>query len=474
MSCWNVIGIARTCDISAIRKAYARRLRQCHPEEDPVGYQRLREAYEEALSIAKLSDDFDFSDEICDKRYAGAQEHPWSGENRMDTECETRFDEGLDEVPQVDEEDDLSFIENDSDIDAFIKEAEALYSDFSQRVKKEKWEELFTAEVLWDLEKKEYLDWRMMGFLREHFFFPHTIWQILDEKLHLTVQSDRLYTYYSEDFAEYILQQIEPGMPFQYKGLSVNESVEIESYLEIRERILWELHQGNFLEAKKLINCATEMALEDPDLLLLQGEYELRVGRSITGFDMIGRYKEKCQNHLDGLTYSIRLLMDTKNHEEALALCNEILQSSPKCTLGWVFKGDLFARKRKQKESLTMYLEAIKCDSSNREARSRLMKRWSALQNKLYEQPWNPQIMKSLMRIQSEAVCVQGFPHGIRKPKYMDWIKSVGRQSFTFTVLGIILYSVVKGSLVGLFLVGIYVYYLFKRLTGVVEPEEDM
>src|SRR5690606_23027916 len=53
MTYWNLLGIDPTADESVIKKAYANLLQVYHPEEDPEGYQRLREAYEWTKKRAK-------------------------------------------------------------------------------------------------------------------------------------------------------------------------------------------------------------------------------------------------------------------------------------------------------------------------------------------------------------------------------------------------------------------------------------
>ena len=50
---WQELGIAPTSDAREIRRAYALRLRDAHPEQDPQAFQRLRRAYERALAWAE-------------------------------------------------------------------------------------------------------------------------------------------------------------------------------------------------------------------------------------------------------------------------------------------------------------------------------------------------------------------------------------------------------------------------------------
>ena len=50
---WTTLGIEPTKDVSAIKRAYAEKSKTCHPEEDPEGFMKLRQAYQAALDYAE-------------------------------------------------------------------------------------------------------------------------------------------------------------------------------------------------------------------------------------------------------------------------------------------------------------------------------------------------------------------------------------------------------------------------------------
>ncbi|MCM1044415.1 MAG: hypothetical protein NC417_02785 [Candidatus Gastranaerophilales bacterium] len=55
MNIWESLGIEYTNDIAAIRKAYAAKAKEVHPEEHPEEFQALQHAYKTAVKIAKLT-----------------------------------------------------------------------------------------------------------------------------------------------------------------------------------------------------------------------------------------------------------------------------------------------------------------------------------------------------------------------------------------------------------------------------------
>ena len=50
---WGELGLGGPASLEEVRQAYAHRLKQTHPEEDPEGFQRLHAAYQEARRLAR-------------------------------------------------------------------------------------------------------------------------------------------------------------------------------------------------------------------------------------------------------------------------------------------------------------------------------------------------------------------------------------------------------------------------------------
>ncbi|MCH5343208.1 MAG: J domain-containing protein [Acetatifactor sp.] len=63
MNIWEILGIERTTDLKEIKRAYARRAKQWHPEEYPEEFQRLQNAYKWAKAYAQSGRSNTFSEQ---------------------------------------------------------------------------------------------------------------------------------------------------------------------------------------------------------------------------------------------------------------------------------------------------------------------------------------------------------------------------------------------------------------------------
>jgi hypothetical protein len=83
---WDVLEIPRGSDRDTIRRAYAKKLRVTHPEDDPEGFKKLREAYEAALEqhdyAVRWADYDEDSDEEGDSDPAEPAPLDWSAPAR--------------------------------------------------------------------------------------------------------------------------------------------------------------------------------------------------------------------------------------------------------------------------------------------------------------------------------------------------------------------------------------------------------
>ncbi|KPX49862.1 DnaJ domain-containing protein [Pseudomonas syringae pv. helianthi] len=74
MDCWSVLDLGHDADERSIKRQYARLLKTTRPDDDPVAFQTLRDAYEQALDWARNRAEDD--DEGSDAWSSTGQEHP--------------------------------------------------------------------------------------------------------------------------------------------------------------------------------------------------------------------------------------------------------------------------------------------------------------------------------------------------------------------------------------------------------------
>lgn len=253
MSFWNVLEIDPTEDIRVIKKAYAKKLKIHHPEDDPEGYQSLREAYDRALKYSK-------------------QEKV----STIQTPFENAFDNlsvfGPDAVFSDESGNEKSKLEG------FIDGLEELYNDFPSRLNLEKWETALNDEVIWNAGYQDILRAKMMDFLMDHPYLPKNVWLLLESIFNWRTQEDYFFAHYPESFVHYLFKQLNNPLDLSFRFLQEAEGVDYDAFLYNRENAFYALADNNLELAGSFIIAALSIYSDDPDLLRLKGEYHFRIG----------------------------------------------------------------------------------------------------------------------------------------------------------------------------------------------------
>lgn len=150
---WLLLGIAPTKDKKAITAAYREKLRHTNPEDKPEEFKALRQAYEEALSLADK-----------DAQQPAADETP---------------------------------------VGLWMEEVKKLYNDFPRRIDPQCWKLLLEEPVCIALDSRTQAEESLLKFLMEHFNLPQSVWQVLDNTFCFSQRTQELYETWPREFIDH-------------------------------------------------------------------------------------------------------------------------------------------------------------------------------------------------------------------------------------------------------------------------------
>lgn len=228
---FNTLGIEATKEEKKIKKAYRARLHAVNPEDDPDGFKRLREAYEEALKYARQK-----------------EEEP----------------------------------ENLSPAEEFISRCEQLYKNFYRRIDEQEWEKLFSEDICISLESGEEVRQRFLVFLMENFRLPSPVWKKIDQTFSITGNRKELLELFPEPYVDFLQQVVRYNGALNYELFEGDVSEDVDDYIEHYHKLrqyadlgmrkeAWE--EYHFIEANYDI-CHPYILLEKARLLYSDEERE--------------------------------------------------------------------------------------------------------------------------------------------------------------------------------------------------------
>lgn len=250
MDFWRILDIEPTTDKSIIKEAYMDKLNLYHPEEDPEGFQKLREAYELALKE---------SDKVSE-----------------------------------------SEIDN-SPIGLWLQKVEDIYNTFSKRIDIYYWEELLQDDICFQIDTSHEVSEKLLVFLMDNFRLPHEIWQLLDEHFFWIDKKDELYNKFPTQFIDYIISEVNYEDALEYKLFEGYDDANFDEWFRLFYKIKDALSDSETETAKKLLDEIEALQIKHPELDILKIRYLLQVEDVATARqmaqDLVDRYSDNSNCH---------------------------------------------------------------------------------------------------------------------------------------------------------------------------------
>ncbi|MFX0561169.1 hypothetical protein TEPIDINF_002636 [Tepidibacillus infernus] len=388
MNFWGILEINPTDEISVIKKAYAKKLKIYHPEDNPQGFQKLREAYDRALQYAenfKLHKTIDTENTglITEKNIP---ENIFSNPITVDL-----FDDFIDENPK-----------HEQAVHAFMQKVEALYHDFFSRIQEENWKELLNDEGMWDLNHRQFLNREMLVFLMDHHHFPKNIWQLFNRNFNWIELENDLYDGYPETFIDYLFKQISQDRGLRYSYFKENQQIDYEEYLNYRENAFMALLEKNYKSAEHYISLAYEIFPKDPELLCMKGEYYLGIKKKRKAAAVFRDAIRINPDDMEVYFYQAEILYNYNKTFQAIKLCKYILSRRSNDLEVSMLLAKLYFKLRWWHKAKKLFLSNLKINSSNMEAKNYLRHIADKFELKLKIQPLNLKLRSELKKIYVE------------------------------------------------------------------------
>ncbi len=373
MNDWERLGIEPTPDASVIKKAYAKQLKLNHPEDDPQGYQELREAYNRLLKYVKQYE-LNQNAEIPGNPESRSQNLRHNSDMKLHQTLTS--DQSMtyseDAGDTASSSNDSRFIhEDDADriISEFFDKVHQLYQDFFQRLEFKNWEELLNSVIIWNLDTMEIVNRRMLEFLSMNYLLPRNIWKYLNRYFEWSAQEEYIRNTYNAAFADYLFLQIGNERVLRYCYFDRRLHINYEEYVYYRESAFMALLNYDFKNAEMYLYKAAALYSGDPDLHCLWGEfymrtkdyqraeYEFQAALAINSNDIYIHY------------YKANIYYNAGLYMEALKICNMISNSGQYSYELLTLAGKCYLKTGNLKKAERIFLDNLRINPSDSEVK---------------------------------------------------------------------------------------------------------
>lgn len=299
MNYWSILDIEPTVDLKVIKRAYASKLKLYHPEDDPEGFQKLREAYDAALKEAKYIKEVKSSNISSDEKSI-----PLEKDTVLHTKVINTYN-NLKENEKNNASKDL--------VDNFMNKVHEIYNDFFKRIDVNNWRTLLDDETFWNLGIKKALSFNMLEFLMDNYHLPQEVWILLNDYFFWAEEEDYLYKEFDEAFIDFIFEEIYSSWSLRYEFFRKDHNCDYDEFINLRLIAYRALMNNNLTDALKSLEAAMKLFSEDPDLLRMLGTYYLRIDNLEKAKSAFDHLVEAAPKDIDGYLNRGYIFIKEKN-----------------------------------------------------------------------------------------------------------------------------------------------------------------
>lgn len=370
MSFWDTLGIEATDDLTVIKKAYARKLRENHPEDNPTGFQALKEAYDSAVRYSKYQSIPDGM-EIDDADIVGTTDKSSVEADPLPLSPISSY------IGQS-----ISFDWQKANVE-FIRQMEEIYSDFPKRIKIENWIRLLNDDILWNIENRATLDNLVLDFLSTHYYLPQNVMKLLDENFNLMEREDELGYGFDFSFAKHVMKVLNQPFPLNYSFIEGREGFPYDTYFELKDQIYDLLQLKDSREAEKVLHKAKDIYDQDPDLIRMEGIIYFLIWKFDIALEYFSQALMMNPEDLESYYYRAEILFNKKKYSKALEDLDKILVLLPAYQKAIVLAFHCHLNLGKLQKATDSILQGLKFAQSEH-AQETMLKYIKLLKDKLY------------------------------------------------------------------------------------------
>jgi tetratricopeptide (TPR) repeat protein len=333
MTCWDILQIEPTLNQKLIKCAYAKLLQAYHPEEDPVGFQKLRVAFEEALEKSKYLDSQSCPNKVMPhgretsaKKKSGGNEQQEHASWRL---LENNADAASEGSRWVDEPEVLA--------QQRMARIADLYADFSRRVDRVQWQEIFADLRRWPVDARLLLSFSLFAFLGQNPWVPPFVWALAQELFDWRAVQIDLNKRFPETMVDAVFWRIDncrwmPG----YDSVPIIPLVDYDTYLYHREHAAHAIIRADLEKAESHLARASSLLPGDCQLQRLAIHSRLMAGDNPSALARSETLTRDHPDDLDGRLQHACLLLANGRASAALGAFQAMLGNAPDNTAGLI------------------------------------------------------------------------------------------------------------------------------------------